>query len=134
MEPTLPTTDAELYLAPDHRHLRAVRAGTLILVEEGLIELEGPPRSLGEQMLRPRRQIEAGCGHVLDEDGWIGLSSARGARLRLVTDRTSGVNSVEVLMARMRCLRTLENRLLAAVAAALRVRLERQESPGGPAP
>lgn len=134
MEPPLPTTDTALYLAPDHRLLRAVKAGTLLLVEEGLVELDGPPRWLGEQMLRPRLQIEAGCGHVFDEDGWIELSSARGARLRLVSDRTSGVNAVEVLMGRMRCLRTLENRLLAAVAAALRVRLERQESPGGPAP
>ena len=134
MEPTLPTTDTALYLAPDHRLLRAVKAGTLLLVEEGLVKLEGPPRWLGERMHSARLQIGAGGCHVLEEDGWIGLTSPRGARLRVLAGRPADENLGDLLVARLRCLRALENRLLAALAAALRLRLEERENPGGPAP
>ncbi|HRH73240.1 MAG TPA: hypothetical protein PLM62_09100 [Zoogloea sp.] len=134
MDPILVKPDETLYLAAQQQHLRPVRAGTLVLVEEGLVLLEGPPRWLGERMQRARLPIEAGCCHVLEEDGWIGLMSPRGARLRVLAGRPADEDLGDLLVARLRCLRTLENRLLAALAAALRLRVEERETPGRPAP
>lgn len=134
MDPILPKPDEPLYLAAEQQHLRPARAGTLVLVEEGLVLLEGPPRWLGERMQSARLQIGAGGCHVLEEDGWIGLTSPRGARLRVLAGRPADENLGDLLVARLRCLRALENRLLAALAAALRLRVGERENPGGPAP
>jgi hypothetical protein len=77
---------------------------------------------------RARLQIEAGCCHVLEEDGWIGLDALAG-RQRWLAGRPADEN-LGICWWRLRCLRALENRLLAALAAALRLRLEERENPG----
>ncbi len=130
MDPTPLKPDATLQLGPAQRHLCHAAAGSVLVVEEGLVLLDGPPRWLSAQMLTPRRQVEAGCCHVLEEDGWIGLTAPRGARLRLLAERGEGTDDglLALLLARVRWLRTLENRLLAAGVAALRLRLERREN------
>ncbi len=128
MDPTPLKPDATLQLGPAQHHLCQVTAGSVLVVEEGLVLLDGPPRWLDAQMLTPRCQVEAGCCHVLEEDGWIGLTAPRGARLRLLADQGRDDGVLALLLARVRWLRTLENRLLAAGVAALRLRLERRES------
>lgn len=128
MDPTPLKPDATLQLGPAQHHLFQVTAGSVLVVEEGLVLLDGPPRWLDAQMLTPRREVEAGCCHVLEEDGWIGLTAPRGARLRLLADQGRDDGVLALLLARVRWLRTLENRLLAAGVAALRLRLERRES------
>lgn len=128
MDPTPRQPDETLRIGPAQRHQYQATAGSLLVVEEGLLILELPPRWTGVQMLTPRHQIEAGCCHVLEESGWITLTAPRGASLRLVPERSRNENVLALLLARLRWLRTLENRLLAAGAEALRLRLERREN------
>lgn len=128
MDPTPFKPDATLQLGPAQHHLCPVTAGSMLVVEEGVLLLDEPPRWLDAQMLAPRRTVEAGCCHVVEEDGWIGLTTPRGARLRLLADPGRDDGLLALLLARVRWLRTLENRLLAAGVAALRLRLDRGEN------
>ncbi len=128
MDPTPRQADETLHIGPARHHLCQVAAGSLLLVEEGLVILDAPPRWLGTQMCSPRHRIEAGCCHVLEEGGWITLTAPRGASLRLMAERARDESLLALLLARVRWLRTLENRLLAAGAEALRLRLERREN------
>lgn len=122
-------TAPQLQLGPGQHHLLSVAAGTLLIVEEGLLWVERPPGWVGEHPLTLHTQVDAGACHVVEKAGWIKLSAPRGARLRLLTEHEEREDSVlEVLLARMRCLRVLENRVLAAGVAALRLRLENREN------
>lgn len=128
MDPTPRQPDETLRIGPAQRHLYPAAAGSLVVVEEGLVILEAAPRWLDGQMLHPRQRIGAGCCHVLEDGGWITLTAPRGASLRLVTAHAPDESLLTLLLARVRWLRTLENRLLAAGAEALRSSLERREN------
>ncbi|MBL8454498.1 MAG: hypothetical protein JNK97_17320 [Zoogloea sp.] len=128
MDPTPRQPDEALHIGPARHHQCQAAAGSLLVVDEGQVILDLPPRWIDAQMLSPRHRIEAGCCHVLEEGGWITLTAPRGASLRLVAERSRDESLLALLLARVRWLRTLENRLLAAGAEALRLRLERREN------
>ncbi|KAB2967470.1 hypothetical protein [Zoogloea sp.] len=124
--------DVILRLAPGALHLTRVEAGTLLLAEGADILVEGPAHWIGEQLLAPRSCVHEGCGHWVERAGWIRLSRAGEPRdacpadglVRLIAPAGAGNNPLEALLARLRGLRRLENRLLAATARALRLGLE----------
>lgn len=129
-------TDEILRLPPGALHLTRVEAGTLLLAEGAEILVEGPPHWIGEQLVAPRSRVREGCGHWVDVAGWIRLSRAdehcgdphsadqpADSLVRLIAPAGATVNPLDAMLARLRGLRRLENRLLAATARALRLRL-----------
>lgn len=130
------TTDEILRLAPGALHLTRVEAGTLLLAEGAEILVEGPPHWIGEQLVAPRSRVREGCGHWVDTAGWIRLSradehygdkrstdEAADSLVRLIAPADAAGNPLDAMLARLRGLHRLENRLLAATARALRLRL-----------
>ncbi|NML28466.1 hypothetical protein [Zoogloea dura] len=129
-------TDEILRLAPGALHLTRVEAGTLLLAEGAEILVEGPPHWIGEHLLAPRSCVREGCGHWVERAGWIRLSRAEGHQddcqadglVRLIAPPGSGDTPLDAVLARLRGLRRLENRLLAATARALRLRLAQPDA------
>lgn len=68
--------------AGDSWHLAARRGGVLYVVT-GSVVLRGPMRWLAECMVVPEQILEEGASVALTEDGWVAVSSSRGAEIRL---------------------------------------------------
>lgn len=123
--------DETLPLPRGALHLTRVDAGTLLLAEGVDVLVEGPPQWIGDQLQVLRSCIREGCGHWVETAGWIRLSQAGGqaagcradGRVRLIAPADAGGDALEGVLGRLRGLRRLENRLLAAIAQALRQRL-----------
>ncbi len=122
------TPDETLPLPRGALYLTRVEAGTLLLAEGADVLVEGPPQWIGDQLQVPRSCVREGCGHWLEAAGWIRLSQAgdrtvgdgAAGRIRLIAPVEAGGNALEAVLGRLRALRRLENRLLAATARALR--------------
>lgn len=68
---------------------RWLAAGTTLVVLEGALTVESPPRWLADHTLRLRHTIGAGHAYVLDNSGWWALHGAGrgGVQLRIATER-----------------------------------------------
>jgi len=64
MDPTPLKPDATLQLGPAQRHLCHAAAGSVLVVEEGLVLLDGPPRWLGAQI-----KLGGTCLGTVEDDG-----------------------------------------------------------------
>ncbi len=125
------TPDETLPLPRGAMYLTRVEAGTLLLAEGADVLVEGPPQWIGDQLQVLRSRVREGCGHWVETAGWIRLSQAGSqpagcsvdGRVRLIAPADAGGDLLETVLGRLRRLRRLENRLLAATARALRQRL-----------
>lgn len=100
---TTPTATAQIMPLRQILHVRRGQsqmlhwpAGTAILALRGGVWLSGTPHWLGEQLLRPRRRIEAHATHVMPDAGWVVLWAESDAVLQVVPGEPalSGRNGV----------------------------------------
>ena len=109
-----------LRLARDESQLLHVAAGTLLLVHDGCIRHDGPPRWLDGQWLPTQQRLDASTCQRVDDAGWIRLTALRDSELRIiVANEEAGL--LELLLARLRWLRSLEIRKLREEVRALRI-------------
>ena len=115
-----PLPPPPLRLAPDEARLLHLAAGTLLLVQDGCVRYEGPPHWLDGQWLPTHRRLDAGTCHQVDDAGWIRVTALRDSELRIiVANEEAGL--LELLLARLRWLRSLEIRKLREEVRALRI-------------
>jgi hypothetical protein len=80
-----------LTLPPRQSRLHWLPAGTLVVVTEGRLTLQHPPRWLAGETVRLRHVLTEGHAQPLETTGWWGLhaDNAAGARLRLQVPATA---------------------------------------------
>lgn len=96
--PSLPTARArrdtaatrDFTLAAGQSERLHVRAGAVLHVSDGHVELAGPPQWLAENLYWPGRRLAPGSVFVIVESGWVTLSACNAARLRVTSPAPAG--------------------------------------------
>ena len=65
---------------------RRVRVGDLLVVEDGSLDLLGPPQWLGDTLVSVPVRVAAGQAHRFADAGWVSLVARSPARLRWTRD------------------------------------------------
>jgi hypothetical protein len=84
----LPTSMKTLLLRAGERRLVAARSGSRWVAVRGDLRLSEPPRWLGERVVALELTLREGTEHVLENGGWITLSTATDSVLRAEAPRS----------------------------------------------